>query len=82
MPTSSLLILFIISGGFKIEKKFSQDYVSNILMLDNELRLKDSFDLVGRDLKIDKHNAKLYFVDGFCKDEIMVKIMSYFLNAE
>ncbi|MBR3780732.1 MAG: spore germination protein [Clostridia bacterium] len=51
-------------------------------MLDSELRLKDSFDLVGRDLKIDKHNAKLYFVDGFCKDEIMVKIMSYFLKAE
>ncbi len=70
------------SGGVKIEKKFSQDYVSNISMLDNELRLKESFDLVGRDLKIDKHNAKLYFVDGFCKDEIMVKIMSYFMNAE
>lgn len=62
--------------------KFSQDYTTNISMLDSELRLKDSFDLVGRDLKIDKHNAKLYFVDGFCKDEIMVKIMSYFLNAE
>ena len=28
-------------------------------------------------LPFDKHNAKLYFVDGFCKDEIMVKIMSY-----
>ena len=61
---------------------FAQDYRSNISMLDSELRLKDSFDLVGRDLKIDKHNAKLYFVDGFCKDEIMVKIMSYFLKAE
>ncbi len=70
------------SGGFKIEKKFSQDYTSNIFMLDSELRLKDSFDLVGRDLKIDKRNAKLYFVDGFCKDEIMVKIMSYFMKAE
>lgn len=70
------------SGGFKIEKKFTGDYVSNISLLDNELRLKDSFDLVGRDLKIDKRNAKLYFVDGFCKDEIMVKIMSYFMKAE
>ena len=70
------------TGGFKIEKKFSQDYVSNVSMLDNELCLKDSFDLVGRNLKINKHNAKLYFVDGFCKDEIMVKIMSYFLKAE
>lgn len=51
-------------------------------MLDNVLRLKDSFDIVGRDLKFDKRNAKLYFVDGFCKDEIMVKIMSYFMKAE
>ncbi len=66
----------------KTKMKFSQDYASNISMLDSELRLKDSFDLVGRDLNIDKHNAKLYFVDGFCKDEIMVKIMSYFLKAE
>ena len=68
--------------GMKTKMKFSQDYASNISMLDSELRLKDSFDLVGRDLNIDKHNAKLYFVDGFCKDEIMVKIMSYFLKAE
>ncbi len=61
---------------------FSGEYVSDIAMLDNELRLKDSFDLVGRDLKLDKRNAKLYFVDGFCKDESMVKIMAYFMKAE
>lgn len=67
---------------FKIEKTFLGDYTSDIAMLDNLLRLKDSFDLVGRDLKFDKRNAKLYFVDGFCKDEIMVKIMSYFMKAE
>lgn len=65
-----------------MEKTFFDDYMSNISMLDNELRLNASFDLVGRDLKIDKRNAKLYFVDGFCKDEIMVKIMTYFMNAE
>lgn len=70
------------SGGLKIEKKFTDNYVSNVTMLDNELRLKESFDLVGRDLKVDKRNVKLYFVDGFCKDEIMVKIMSYFMNAK
>ena len=51
-------------------------------MLDNELRLNASFDLVGRDLKIDKRNVKLYFVDGFCKDEIMVKIIAYFMTAQ
>lgn len=65
-----------------MERTFSADYTSNIALLDNELRLNASFDVVGREIKIDKHNAKLYFIDGFCKDEIMVKIMTYFMNAE
>lgn len=65
-----------------MEKTFSADYVSTVSMLDNELRLNASFDLVGRDLKIDKRNVKLYFVDGFCKDEIMVKIIAYFMTAQ
>lgn len=65
-----------------MEKTFSADYASNITLLDNELRLNASFDVVGREIKIDKRNAKLYFIDGFCKDEIMVKIMAYFMNAE
>ncbi len=65
-----------------MEKVFSADYISNITMLDKDLRLSASFDLVGRDLKIDKRNAKLYFVDGFCKDELMQKVMSYFMKAD
>ena len=65
-----------------MEKTFSTDYASNISFLDNELRVSASFDVVGREIKIDSRNAKLYFIDGFCKDEIMVKIMSYFMKAE
>ncbi len=45
------------------------------------MRLSESFDLVGRDIVIDSTNAKLYFVDGFCKDEIMERIMAYFMQA-
>ncbi|MEE1011724.1 MAG: spore germination protein [Acutalibacteraceae bacterium] len=51
-------------------------------VLDSELRLKESFDVVGRDIKIDKRNAKLYFIDGFCKDETMAKTMAYFMKAD
>ncbi len=65
-----------------MDKTFSADYTSNINLLDSELRLSASFDVVGREIKIDNRNAKLYFIDGFCKDEIMVKIMTYFMNAE
>ena len=60
---------------------FSAEYNSNISMLDRDLRLNASFDIVGRDIKIDKHNARLYFVDGFCKDDLMEKVMAYFMKA-
>ncbi len=71
-----------LNGMIKIEKKFSEDYAMNIAMLDSDLRLKESFDLVGREIKVDKRNAKLYFVDGFCKDETMAKTMAYFMKAD
>ena len=65
----------------KTENVFSSDYNKNIKTLDEELRIKSSFDLVGRDLKIDKRNARLYFVDGFCKDGEMTKIITSFMTA-
>lgn len=68
--------------GFKMEKTFSADFTSTVAMLDNELRLNASFDLVGKDLKVDKRNIKIYFVDGFCKDETMFKINSFIMNAQ
>ncbi len=66
----------------KIEKVFSEHFSLNSAMLDSELRIKESFDVVAREVKIDKRNAKLYFIDGFCKDETMAKTMAFFMNAE
>lgn len=65
-----------------MEKVFSAEYNSNVMMLDNDLRLNASFDIVGREIKIDKRSAKLYFVDGFCKDEILEKVMEFLMKAE
>ncbi len=72
----------LLFGGLKIEKTFFGDYTSTVAMLDNAFRLNASFDLVGKDLKVDKHNIKIYFVDGFCKDETMFKINSFMMNAQ
>ena len=66
----------------KIENKFSEHYALNVSSLDEQLRVKDSFDVVGREIKIDKRNAKLYFIDGFCKDETLAKTMAYFMKAD
>ena len=72
---------FLFLGVIETENLFSSDYNKTVKMLDEELRLKESFDLVGRDLKIDKKNARLYFVDGFCKDGEMTKIITIFMSA-
>ena len=65
-----------------MERILSDNYWLNISMLDSDFRIKESFDLVGREVKISKRNAKLYFVDGFCKDETMAKTMAYFMKAD
>ena len=65
-----------------MEKFLSDNYWLNISTLDSEFRIKESFDLVGREVKISKRNAKLYFIDGFCKDETMAKTMAYFMKAD
>lgn len=72
---------FLFLGVIETENLFSSDYNKTVKMLDEELRLKESFDLVGRDLKIDKKNARMYFVDGFCKDGEMTKIITSFMAA-
>ncbi len=72
---------FLFLGVIETENLFSSDYNKTVKMLDEELRIKESFDLVGRDLKIDKKNARLYFVDGFCKDGEMTKIITSFMAA-
>lgn len=39
------------------------------------LPVQDSFDLIMRDMIIGGRNASFYFIDGFTKDEAMLKIM-------
>lgn len=48
------------------------DYMSSILPV------KESFDLIQRDIIIGERKSTFYFVDGMMKDEAMVKIMAAF----
>ena len=82
MTASYLLSFLLIYGDDEIEQILTLQYAENVRMLDSELRIKESFDIVGREIMIDKRNAKLYFVDGFCKDETMAKTMAFFMKAE
>lgn len=60
--------------------KFTGRFLSDAQMLDKELRLDESFDLVGRDVFIGGRQGRFYFVDGFLKDEVMEKMLEFLMK--
>lgn len=50
--------------------------------LNTQLHVDDSFDIVRRDLVVQDYIFSFYFVDGFVKDEIMEKMMEFFLKND
>ena len=51
-------------------------YEQDCHTLDRALRITESFDLVVRDLLFAGRRARLYLIDGFAKDAIMLKIIT------
>ena len=50
----------------------------NVSYMNSILPVKESFDLIQRDIIIGERKATFYFIDGMTKDETMQKIMSGF----
>lgn len=65
-------------------KKIGKNYTETVKDLDEILRISENFDLIAREMFIGGRNAKMYFVDAFCKDEILEKMLEYLtrLDAE
>ena len=61
----------------KAEATLPGSYEQAAACLENRMRLKYSFDMIGRRLTVGGRPATLYFVDGFIKDDIMEKIMEF-----
>ena len=55
----------------------SGDYEGTTREIERLMRLKESFDLIGREVRVGGRRATLYFVDGFVKDEILEKLMEF-----
>ncbi len=56
-------------------QSFTEDYKKNIELIDDELRVNESFDIVCRNFVFAEKKAKLYFIDGLVKDDSMVKVI-------
>lgn len=54
----------------------------NVDYINQMLPVEDSFDIIQRDIQIGGKDATFYFIDGFTKDESMLKIMDSFFNIK
>lgn len=64
------------SEDLSLEKiKIDTDLKQDIDVMKQNLPIQESFDLIQRDMIIGGRNASFYFIDGFTKDEAMLKIM-------
>lgn len=63
--------------GEQLKSEFSSDFEKNKARIDKLVRVDESFDLIYRVVMIGGKKACFYFIDGFCKDEVMEKILEF-----
>lgn len=63
-------------------KQFVTGIDENIQMINELLRVNESFDLLYRVVDVGDHRFCFYFIDGLSKDEIMEKIMEFFYKMK
>ena len=61
---------------------FTPDYAGNIALLDDILHPEKNFDLIKKPLKVGPDEMTLYYIDGFIKDTVMMKLMMSFLALD
>ena len=65
----------------KNTKKISASFEDNIRYMNEILPVNESFDLIRREMEIGGKASVFYYIDGFIKDEAMLKIMDSFLSV-
>lgn len=61
-------------------EKMSTSLSENMNYFNKRLSVDTNFDIVYRVIKIGGRDACMYFIDGFCKDELMQKMLQYFMD--
>lgn len=64
------------------KKKMGKTLSENMQYLNRLLEVDKSFDLVCRVIRVGGREACIYFIDGFCKDEMMQKMLQYFMDLK
>nr|WP_318686619.1 spore germination protein [uncultured Acetatifactor sp.] len=62
------------------QEKISGSLKTNMEFLNRVLDVENNFDVVHRVIHIGGKEACMYLIDGFCKDDIMQKLLEYFME--
>lgn len=65
-----------------MQNKMSTSLNENMKYLAERLKPDTSFDVIHRVIEVGGRQACIYFLDGFCKDELMMKILQYFIDMK
>ncbi|MDD6812403.1 MAG: spore germination protein [Lachnospiraceae bacterium] len=65
-----------------VQNKMSTSLNENMKYLAERLKPDTSFDVIYRVIEVGGRQACIYFLDGFCKDELMMKILQYFIDMK
>ena len=64
------------------QTRISEKLTQNMQYLDDLMGLETNFDIIHRVIRIGETDACMYLVDGFCKDELMQKILQYLMDLK
>ena len=62
--------------------RLTTDFSHNTKLIDTLLRADESFDLIRRDIVINKRKARIYSIDGLVKDTFMGKMLIFFYGIK
>lgn len=62
------------------QEKMGTDLQANMDYLNKRLSVNTNFDVVYRVIEVGGRNSCIYFIDGFCKDELMQKMLQHFMS--
>jgi len=61
-------------------EKLTNTLQENQTFFNDKLQIDKNFDIITRDIIIGGKKGAIYFIDGFCKDELMQKLLQYFVD--
>lgn len=64
----------------KQQENVSTDINGTIGWFNENLRLEDNFDIIYRVITVGGKKACFYYIDGFCKDDLMQKMLQFFYS--